>query len=138
MLKPTKVTIHIREATTTLITSMGPYWTGNPSGIITFEGENRTFAVTKAVVFLRGIACPSEKYEWALVCWGMCNWLLHKADPTDSFKSNFSYASGMFWKIDLSIEEIVPCQIQPELPLTNTKSLLRSLLNGWNWLCRNT
>lgn len=143
MLTPTKVTVHIREATTTLITGVGPFWSGNPSGILTFEGENRTFAITKAIVFLEKIACPSEKFEWALVCWGMCQWLRHKADPKDLFKSQFSYSSGKLWMINLSIEEI-PCTIIPTpnlqpapLPPTNTKSFVQFIQHAWKKLFNN-
>lgn len=137
MLTPTKVTINIREATTTLISDRGIHRTGEPF-IIEFEGESITDAVTKSVLWLEKVECPAEQFEWALIRWAMCNWIRRKADPRDPFKRDFSYASGRLWMITLKIEEI-PCNPQPVLlPPTNTKSLLRSILNGWKWLCRNT
>lgn len=145
MLTPTKVTVNIREATTPLFTNVGPFWSGNPSGVLEFEGDNRTLAVTKAVVFIETITCPSEPFEWALINWAMRNWLWHKADPSDPFKNQFSYASGKLWMITLTIEEIKPCQSQqptppqPEsLPLTNTKSLLAFFRTVWKRLFSNT
>ena len=131
MLTPTKVTVNIREATTTLISSHGIHRTGEPF-VIEFEGENHTMAVTKAIMWLEKVECPTEKFEWALIRWALINWVRHRANPRDAFSNQFSYASGRLWMITLTIEETP--WTPTVLPPTNTNSLLRSLHNVWKKL----